>query len=87
MLTFFFKISLFPKKVLDPDQAQRSVGPNLGPNCLKKSAEDNKRSPQEGIAKIDNPKHEHAMIPLVLPHRIPYYFLNLSKQYKQNTCN
>ena len=29
----------------------------------------------------------HVMIPLVLPHRTPEYFLDLSKQVKQNTCN
>ena len=27
------------------------------------------------------------MIPLVLPRRIPQYFLGLSKQFRQNTCN
>ena len=27
------------------------------------------------------------MSPLVLPHRLPLYFLDLSKQFKQNTCN
>ena len=29
----------------------------------------------------------HVMIPLVLPHRIPLYFLDLSMQFKHNTCN
>ena len=29
----------------------------------------------------------HVMIPLVLPHRIPKYFLDLSKQFNQKTCN
>ena len=29
----------------------------------------------------------HVMIPLVLPHRMPKYFLDLSKQFKQNACN
>ena len=27
---------------LDPDQAQLSVGPDLGPNCLQRSAADDK---------------------------------------------
>ena len=27
---------------LDPDQAQHSVGPDLGPNCLQRSAVDDK---------------------------------------------
>ena len=27
------------------------------------------------------------VFPLVLPHRIPSYFFDLSKQFKQNTCN
>ena len=27
------------------------------------------------------------MIPLVLPHRIPQYLIDLSKQFMQNTCN
>ena len=26
------------------------------------------------------------MIPLVLPHRIPYYFLDLNTKFKQNIC-
>ena len=29
----------------------------------------------------------HVMIPLVLPRRIPMYFLDFSKQVKQNMCN
>ena len=29
----------------------------------------------------------HVMIWLVWPHGIPLYFLDLSKQFKQNTCN
>ena len=28
--------------VLDPDQDQRSVGPDLGPNCLQTLSADNK---------------------------------------------
>ena len=28
---------------LDPDQARRSVGPDLGPNCLQKLSADNTR--------------------------------------------
>ena len=27
------------------------------------------------------------MISLVLTHRMPYFFLDLSKQFKQSTCN
>ena len=29
----------------------------------------------------------YVMIALVLPRRIPLYFLDFSKQFKQNTCN
>ena len=31
---------------LDPDQNRRSVGPDLGPNCLQRSSADDKKSPQ-----------------------------------------
>ena len=45
---FFFKISFFKKLfqehsgVFDPDQAQYSVGPYLGPNCLQRLSADGK---------------------------------------------
>ena len=48
---FFFKTNLFEKlfqgynylaNSLDPDQDRRSVGPDLGPNCLQRSAADDK---------------------------------------------
>ena len=29
----------------------------------------------------------HVVFPLCLQHRIPLYFLDLSKQFKLNTCN
>ena len=29
----------------------------------------------------------HVMIPLVLPHRIPQYLIDMSRQFKQNTRN
>ena len=29
----------------------------------------------------------HVLFPLVLPNHIPKYFLHLSKEFKQNTCN
>ena len=35
---------------LDPDQAQRNVGPDLGPNCLQRlSADDDEDAPDEMI--------------------------------------
>ena len=53
LLTFFFKINQTFSKYsfrntitvsssLDPDQARHSVGPDLGPNCLQRSAADDK---------------------------------------------
>ena len=30
---------------LDPDQDRRSVGPDLGPNCLQRLSSDDKKSP------------------------------------------
>ena len=41
-LTFSKKLSgtLPVSNILDPDQAQCSVGPDLGPNCLKRSTAD-----------------------------------------------
>ena len=49
----FFKINFFEKffqeylirvsNSLDPDQAQHFVGPDLGPNCLQKLADDTRR--------------------------------------------
>ena len=57
---FFFKINLFFKKIrnyiikvskrLDPDQARRHVGPDLGPSCLQRlSADDASRQIPKGI--------------------------------------
>ena len=52
LLIFFFKINFFRKilsgirsvsNTLDPDQAQHSVGRNLGTNCFQKSSADNTR--------------------------------------------
>ena len=51
--TFFFKIKInrFEKffqehyqsvKMLDPDQDQLNVGPDLGPNCLQRLSADDK---------------------------------------------
>ena len=34
-LSFFFRSTIEVSNHLDPDQYQRSVGPNLGPNCCK----------------------------------------------------
>ena len=48
-LQIFFKIKFFKKipsdtiresNRLDPDQAQHSVGPDLGPICLRRASED-----------------------------------------------
>ena len=33
---------------LDPDQDRRSVGPDLGPNCLQRLATDDKRCRSQG---------------------------------------
>ena len=39
-----FRNTIVVSKSLDPDQAGRSVGPDLGPNCLQKlSADDTRR--------------------------------------------
>ena len=48
----FFKINIFKKNSssnnirlsngLDPDQERRSVGPDLGPNCLQRFTADGK---------------------------------------------
>ena len=46
-LVFFFKIVFFVKILLrvtnslDPNRARRFVGPDLGPNCLRRSSADN----------------------------------------------
>ena len=48
---FFFKISgiLSVSNNLDLDQARRSVGPDLGPNCLQRlSADDTSRQMGKG---------------------------------------
>ena len=52
-LKIFFKINVFKtsyqntirvSNILDPDQAQHNVGPNLGPNCLRRlTADDTSR--------------------------------------------
>ena len=47
------------QKVFDPDQAQCSVEPDLGPNCWKGSAANDKKSPQAGRVEIDKHKHVH----------------------------
>ena len=39
----FFQIQLFESNSWDPDQARRSVGPDLGPNCLQKLSASNTR--------------------------------------------
>ena len=46
-LLIFFKIKFFKNIIrvpnnLDPDQDRRSVGPDLGPNCLQRLSADNK---------------------------------------------
>ena len=54
---FFLKINYKKKhhhqnvsSSLDPDQAQRNVGPDLGPNCLQRlSADDDEDAPDEMI--------------------------------------
>ena len=74
-LLSFFRITFFEKffqeyhqcqNSLDLDQAQRFVGPDLGPNCLQKlSAED-----KELIILLFNPSLHN----LFLDHDIIFYF-------------
>ena len=50
-LTFFkhsFRNAIRVSNGLDPDQDQRSVGPDLGPNCLQRSSADDKSCRQRG---------------------------------------
>ena len=37
-----FRITIKVSNSLDPDQARRFVGPDLGPNCLQKLSADDK---------------------------------------------
>ena len=62
LLTFFFKINFFQKKIsnttrvstdLDPDQDQHSVGPDLGPNCLQKLSANDKVTASKERLNID----------------------------------
>ena len=55
---FFFQSRLFRKKIrntirvsnsLDPDQARRFVGPDLGPNCLQRLSAGTARQRVKGI--------------------------------------
>ena len=54
---FFFKVNFFKKSLrntirvsnsLDPDQAEKNVGPDLGSNCLQRLSADDKSRHQQG---------------------------------------
>ena len=52
-LLIFFKINFFEisseSNSLDPDQARRFVGPDLGPNCLQRLSADDKNWAESSI--------------------------------------
>ena len=61
---FFFKINFFKKSFfgntirvsnyLDPDQDRRSVGPDLGTNCLQKLSTDDTKKRVNDLTHIKN---------------------------------
>ena len=71
LLIFFFKIIFFEKyfrntirvsNSLDPDQARRSVGPDLGPNCLKRLSADDTRRQRVNESVADNQCQEDKVV-------------------------
>ena len=60
-LTFWknsFRNTIWMSNSLDPDQAQRIVGPDLGPNCLPKlSADDTGRQRVKWVQLVRSPGH------------------------------
>ena len=47
---------------LDPDQARRFVGPDLGPNCLQRLSADNTSRQRVNTISQNNGMHKHFQI-------------------------
>ena len=72
----YFRNTITVSNSLDPDQDRRSVGPDLGPNCLQKlSADDTSRQRVKGTNSTVLVVHSHTVMMNVLSARLIIYLI------------